>query len=251
VLLVQQAVGMAIAGAVIVAVGEGVPSERALVLSALGGLTGAIALGAFYRGLAVGTMSIVAPISASGVTLPVAVGIATGDRPSALQAAGLAITVVGIVLASREAEQVAEGRPGGTSRQSVLLALVAAVGLGLYFTLSDPAADESVLWLLLVARSTAVVVLGGAALVTRASVVMPPRDLRMLALVGVLDLAATGLYGLANTEGLLSIVAVVGSLYPVTTVLLARTILHERLARAQAAGVALAFTGVAAVAAGG
>jgi drug/metabolite transporter (DMT)-like permease len=250
VLLVGQAVGVAIAGAIIVAVGEGAPSGRAVLLSALAGAAGAIALGAFYRGLAVGTMSIVAPISASGVTLPVAVGIATGDRPSALQAAGLAITVVGIVLASREAEQVAEGRAGGTSRRSVALALVAAVGLGLYFTLSDPAADESVLWLLLVARTTAVVLLTGAAVAVRASVAMPPRDLGTLALIGVLDLTATGLYGLANTEGLLSVVAVVGALYPVTTVLLARTVLHERLARMQAAGVALAFTGVAAVAAG-
>jgi drug/metabolite transporter (DMT)-like permease len=231
-------------------VGEAVPSAEAVLLSALAGAAGAIALGAFYRGLAVGTMSIVAPISASGVTLPVAVGIATGDRPSALQAAGLAITVVGIVLAAREAEEDAAAA-GPVGRRSIVLALVAAVGLGLYFTLSDPAADESVLWLLLVARTTAVVLLAGAALATRTSVAVPPRDLGTLALVGVLDLTATGLYGLANTEGLLSVVAVVGSLYPVTTVLLARAVLHERLARVQAVGVMLAFTGVGAVAAGG
>ena len=240
---------MAIAGAIILAVGEALPSDRAILLSAAGGASGAIALGAFYRGLAVGTMSIVAPISASGVTLPVAVGIATGDRPSALTAVGLGLTVVGIVLAAREAEQ--EGVDAGPdARKSVLLALVAAAGLGLYFTLSDSPADESVLWLLLIARTTAVILLAGAALVTRARVAMPPRDLRTLALVGVLDLAATGLYGLANTEGLLSVVAVVGALYPVATVLLARAVLHERLARPQAVGVALAFSGVAAVAAG-
>jgi drug/metabolite transporter (DMT)-like permease len=79
----------------------------------------------------------------------------------------------------------------------------------------------------------------------------PRRDLGTIALIGVLDMGATGLYALANTEGLLSVVAVVGSLYPVTTVLLARFVLHERLRRAQALGVLLAFVGVAAVAGGG
>ena len=250
VLLVQQAVGVVIAGAIIFAVGEAVPSDEALAVSAACGVAGAIGLGAFYRGLAVGTMSVVAPISASGVTVPVAVGIATGDRPSTLQAIGLGLTVVGIVLAAREAEEDAAAR-GPDARKSIGLALIAAAGLGLYFTLSDSPADESVLWLLLVARSSAVVLLLGAALVTRSLAVPPRADAAPLVLVGVLDLAATGLYGLANTEGLLTIVAVLGSLYPVTTVLLARAVLHERLARGQAAGVALAFTGVAAVAAGG
>jgi drug/metabolite transporter (DMT)-like permease len=248
VLLVGQAAGVVIAGAIIAAVGEAAPGQRAIVLSALAGAAGAVALGAFYRGLAVGTMSIVAPISASGVALPVVVGVATGDRPTALQGVGLALTVTGVVLASREAEE--EALPD--ARRSVVLALVAATGLGLYFVLSDDAADESVLWLLLVARATAAVLLTGAALATRAFAepAPRPRELSTLVLVGVLDLAATGLFGIASTKGLISVVAVVGALYPVTTVLLARAVLGERLARGQAAGVALAFTGVAAVAAG-
>jgi len=248
VLLVQQAAGAAIATAVILAAGEGAPNDRAIVFSVLAGIAGAIALGAFYRALAVGTMSIVAPISASGVTLPVAVGIAGGDRPSALQAAGLAVTVLGVLLASRE---VHEGEAPEGARRSIGLALIAAVGFGAYFSLSDQAADESVLWLVLIARIAAIAVLTPIVLAARTSLRLSPRDGRALVFVGAVDLAATGLYGLANTEGLLSIVAVVGALYPVATVLLARFVLHERLRGAQTAGVVLAFTGVAAVAAGG
>lgn len=231
------------------AVGEHLPSGRTVLLAALAGAAAAFALGAFYRALAVGTMSVVAPISASGVTLPVAVGIATGDRPSALQAVGLALTVVGVVLASREG---GDGTARAASRTAVGLSLVAAIGIGAFFTISDAAADDSVLWLLVISRSTAVVVIAAVLVASRTRPAVPgARDLRTLVAVGALDLAATGLYGVANTKGLLSIVAVVGSLYPVTTVLLARFVLSERLRGVQAAGVALAFGGVAAVAGGG
>src|SRR3712207_6554778 len=97
ILLGQQAVALVLVAAIIVASGAAAPDQRGVVLSLCAGVFGALALGTFYRALAVGTMSIVAPISASGVTVPVVVGIATGDRPSALQAAGLAITVIGVV----------------------------------------------------------------------------------------------------------------------------------------------------------
>ena len=249
ILLGQQAFGVIVVGAVLVATAEGPPSGRAVALSLLAGLAGAVALGCFYRALAVGTMSVVAPISASGATLPVAVGIATGDRPSGLQAAGLAVTMIGVLLASREVHEGEATR--GAARTSILLALAAAIGFGLFFTLSDSAADESVLWLLLLGRAISVVVLAGAVLAVRERPVRPGRrDAGTIAVVGALDLLATGLYALANTEGLLAVVAVVGSLYPVTTVLLARFVLHERLRAGQAAGVLLAFLGVAAVAGG-
>jgi drug/metabolite transporter (DMT)-like permease len=244
----QQLAGAAIVGAVVVAAMEAPPSQRGLILSVLAGATGALALGVFYKALAVGTMSIVAPISATGVTLPVVVGLATGDRPSALQAVGLAVTAAGVVLASRE---VGIDAPA-SARRAIPLALVAALGFGTYFTLSDGAADESVLWLLLAGRATAVVLLG-LLLATRArrDARLPGRrDLLLIAGIGAMDLAATGLYGVANTHGPLSIVAIVGAIYPVTTVLLARVVLRERLQRSQAVGVALAFAGVAAVAGG-
>ena len=253
ILLGQQAIGVLVVGAVLLATLEDPPGTRAIVLSLLAGVAGAAALGCFYRALAVGTMSVVAPISASGATLPVAIGIATGDRPSALQAAGLAVTMVGVVLASRELSDGDAAR-GVAQRTSILLALAAALGFGTFFALSDAAADDSIVWLLFLGRAISVVLLAAVLVRVLRGGARPQRpgrrDVSGIALVGVLDLAATGLYALANTEGLLSVVAVVGSLYPVTTVLLARFLLHERLRPAQAAGVLLAFTGVAAVAGG-
>ena len=248
VLLGQQLTGVAIAGAIVLATGEPLPSTGTLLLAIAGGLAGAVALGSFYSGLAVGTMSIVAPIAASGVTVPVAVGVATGDRPSAIQAVGIAVCVAGIVLASREVHESDDSR--AASRRSIVFALGAAAGFGAYFTLADVVAEESVLWLLLAGRAAAVVAVAPV-LVARPPGLRPaPRDVRFLVLVGVLDLLATGLYALATNEGLLSIVAVAASLYPITTVLLARTVLGERLRAEQQAGVALALAGIAAVAAG-
>ena len=248
-LLGQQATALLIVGVVIAVVGEGLPGDRTIVLSLAAGVCGAIALGAFYRSLALGTMSIAAPISASGAVVPVMVGVATGDRPTVVQAVGLAITLTGVVLASREATAPGED-PSTDRRKSVLLALLAALFFGTYFSISDVAADESVLWLLALGRAAAVPLLVGVALVSGSLRRPARRDVVFVAGVGVADLIATGLYAVALTEGLLSIVAVVGALYPVTTVLLARAVLHERLQPVQAAGVALAFTGVAAVAAG-
>jgi drug/metabolite transporter (DMT)-like permease len=247
VLAFVEGTGFVLVLALIALESEPLPSTRALLLSLAAGLAGVLGLGAFYRALAIGTMSIVAPISATAVALPVVLGVATGDRLSAVTSAGLACAVVGVVLASREADE-GPGR-AAAGRASIALALAAAVGFGSYFALSDAAADESVLWLLVVARIVVLPVLAAIVLVRR-----PPRPTRpdALALVaaGTLDVSATGLYGLANTKGALSIVSVVGSLYPVTTVLLARAVLGERIRAVQTAGILAALAGVALIAAG-
>ncbi|HXS44457.1 MAG TPA: DMT family transporter [Solirubrobacteraceae bacterium] len=247
VLAFVEGTGFVLVLALIALESEPLPSTRALLLSLAAGLAGVLGLGAFYRALAIGTMSIVAPISATAVALPVVLGVATGDRLSAVTSAGLACAVVGVVLASREAD-AGTGR-AAAGRASIALALAAAVGFGSYFALSDAAADESVLWLLVVARVVVLPVLAAIVLVRR-----PPRPTRpdALALVaaGTLDVSATGLYGLANTKGALSIVSVVGSLYPVTTVLLARAVLGERIRAVQTAGILAALAGVALIAAG-
>jgi drug/metabolite transporter (DMT)-like permease len=247
VLAFVEGTGFVLVLALIALESEPLPSTRALLLSLAAGLAGVLGLGAFYRALAIGTMSIVAPISATAVALPVVLGVATGDRLSAVTSAGLACAVVGVVLASREADE-GTGR-AAAGRASIALALAAAVGFGSYFALSDAAADESVLWLLVVARVVVLPVLAAIVLVRR-----PPRPTRpdALALVaaGTLDVSATGLYGLANTKGALSIVSVVGSLYPVTTVLLARAVLGERIRAVQTAGILAALAGVALIAAG-
>jgi drug/metabolite transporter (DMT)-like permease len=247
VLLFVEGVGLAWVLGAIAASGEALPSGRAVAASLVAGAAGVIALGSFYRALAIGTMSVVAPISATGVILPVTVGVATGDALSLLVSAGLVITIVGVLLASREEHESADAAAAG--RLSLVLALLAALGFGSYFVLSDVAADESILWLLALARLVVVPVLAAVVLAARA-----PRpvagDAMPLVLAGTLDVAATGLYAVAATKGAISIVSVVGSLYPITTVLLARVVLHERLRPVQAAGVAAAFTGVALIVAG-
>ena len=219
---------------IIAATGEPLPGTRAALLAMVAGVAGVIALGCFYRALSIGTMSIVAPISATGVALPVVVGIATGDRLSTIVAAGLAVTVVG-----RRARlaRAATTTPSGPrpARLSVGLALVAAVGFGSYFVLSDAAADDSVLWLLVLSRIIPVPALA-ALRVARAGCARRPRAARsILVAAGTLDCGATALYGVANTKGALSIVSVVGSLYPVMTLILARAVLGERI-RPRAAG---------------
>jgi drug/metabolite transporter (DMT)-like permease len=162
-------------------------------------------------------------------------------------AIGLGVTFLGVVLASREQHDDAE--QAATGRLSIVLALVAAVGFGSYFVLSDAAADDSVLWLLVLARSIPVPALALFAWARR----MPApkgRTASTLVLAGTLDCSATALYAVANTKGALSIVSVVGSLYPVMTLLLARVVLGERIRRLQQVGVAAALTGVAMIAAG-
>jgi drug/metabolite transporter (DMT)-like permease len=247
VLCVVQGAGLVVVLAIILATGEPFPGERAVILSVVAGIGGVVALGCFYRALAIGTMSIVAPISATGVTLPVVVGIATGDRLSTIVAVGLAVTFVGVLLASREHHDDAQRAAAG--KLSIALALVAAVGFGSYFAMSDAAADDSVLWLLVLSRIIPVPAL---ALIAWQRGMPPPtgRTARTLVVAGTLDCGATALYAVANTKGALSIVSVVGSLYPVMTLILARAVLGERIRRLQQVGVVAALAGVAMIAAG-
>ena len=155
-----------------------------------------------------------------------------------------------MLLASRE--EVDELASGGPNRQAILLALAAAVGFGLYFTFADVAADGSVLWLLAAGRIVALPFVIALALRSSQPIIpAAPVDRAQHLLIGCADLTATWLYGLATTRGALSVVSVIGSMYPVITVLLARAVLKERLSRTQAAGVVLALAGVATVSAGG
>lgn len=248
VLLLIQGTGLALVLAVVLITREPFFADRADALSAAGsGLAGILSLGCFYRALAIGTMSVVAPISSAGVALPVVVGLLTGDRPSALAASGLALIVCGVVLASRESHDTVE--QAAASRTSILLALVAAVGFGGFFALSDAPSDASVLWTLALARASALPLVAAVVLVTRPP--LPPRRIALgLGAVGAVDLIATGFIAVANTKGDLSIVSVLGGMYPVATMLLAAAVLHERLQPPQLVGVVMALGGVAAVATG-
>jgi drug/metabolite transporter (DMT)-like permease len=250
VMLLSQGLALAI---LVVAVLAGAPTEHDAASTAWAasvGLLGLLGLLAFYRALAIGTMSIVAPISATGVAIPVLVGLASGERPGPLQVAGIALACAGVVLAAREApsDDVAARR---ASRASLGLALIAAIGFGTFFAGIDRAEETAdVAWVLLAARTADVALLVAAALVLRPPIPRAPVTLAAIAAVGVFDLLANLLFVLAAGRGLLSVIGVLGSLYPAVTVILARFVLHERLSRAQNAGVLITLAGVVALAAG-
>lgn len=248
VLVFSQAVGALLLAVIVAARGEGPPEPEYLLYGVLAGLSGLVGLAAFYRGMAVGAMAVVAPISATGAAIPVAVGISGGERPGALQAVGVAMALVGVVLAARE-----QAHDGAASRVAAGtgLALVAALGFGGFFVGLDAASDADVLWALLAARTCATVLLVGIAIAMRSKPELSSRDVRDVAAVGIFDVTANGLFAVASTEGLVSLVSVLSSLYPVVTIFLAALVLKERIRPSQAMGVALALAGVAAIASGG
>jgi drug/metabolite transporter (DMT)-like permease len=220
---------------------------RAFGIGALAGLGGGIGLAAFYKALAVGTMSIVSPLAACGAIIPFGIALATGERPSALAVGGALVALVGAVLAS--AEEHGSGDPG--RRQGALLAIVAAVALGLFIYSLGLAGDEGdTLSALFGARVGSLSILLSAALLTGAHLRIARRDLAAAVTLGLIDTGANALFVLASARGYLSIVSVLGSLYPVVTVLAAHVILTERISWPQRAGVALALGGVALVAYG-
>jgi drug/metabolite transporter (DMT)-like permease len=242
-----QATGLALVAAFVAVRGDGPPETRFFAFAALAGLAGAVGIGALYRGLAVGSMSIVAPITATGAVIPVAVGVGTGERPSGLQGAGLALALGGVVLAARQKE-------GEDLRASVAagvgLALVAALGIGSFLVALDAASEGGVAWALLVQRSVCLGLVLAAAVLVRPDFNVARLDMAPLVAIGALDMAANALFAVASTRGLVSVVSVVASLYPVTTVMLARLLLGERIAGAQQVGVAAALAGVVFITAG-
>lgn len=232
--------------------GEGPPSSSHVLAGLGAGVVGIAGLSAFFRALAIGTMSIVAPIASTGVALPVVVGLLGGDRPGPASSIGLALAVWGVVLASREEQDSA---PAGPRRQrlSVALAIVGALGFGSYFVLAERASSGDVAWALALSRIAAFPIIAGAALlvVRRGGGPRPgARALAAIAAIGLLDLGANALFNLASTLGELSSVAVASSLYPVVTVLLAAGLLGERVRGVQRTGVVMALAGVLLIAAG-
>jgi drug/metabolite transporter (DMT)-like permease len=243
VVLTSQAVGLLLVASYMLVRREPVPGGDFALFAPLSGLAGAIGLAAFYRGLAVGNMGVVAPISATAAVIPLAAGIASGDRPAGVQYLGLALALVGVVLASREEVS------GGTARGAGF-AMLSAVGFGFFFVGMDNASDADIGWAMLGNRITSFSLLLVAFLVLRARFLVRRADVPVLVTVGTLDITANGLFAIASTEGLVSLVSVLGSLYPLTTVALAAVVLGERPHRVAQVGVALALGGVVLIAAG-
>ncbi len=212
------------------------------------GVVGPLALAAFYRALAVGTMGVVAPVTALGVVVPVVAGLVGGESPSGLQLAGILAAVVGVVLASGPELRGGRAMP-------LVLAGLAAVGFGTVFLLlaegSGSGSLGSVVMTLLTMRLTTVLLMTGLMVGARRFELGVRRaDLPVLTVIGAFDVGANAAFAVASQSDLLSITAVLASLFPVVTVLLARQVHGERLAGLQLPGVGLALIGVLLLAGG-
>jgi drug/metabolite transporter (DMT)-like permease len=244
--LVMQTAGLATVALVLLVQRPALPSWEQAGWAVLGGLLGVVGLSAFYRGLAVGAMGIVGPLSTTAALVPLAYGLARGERPSTLQGIGVALTIVGVLGASLEPQSEGRGRQVGAG---VGLALLAAAGFGCSLLGLSKAAPGGITWAVVIMRLVAI-----PCFLALAFMLGPRRPTRhlwvLLVLCGIGDTLATLLFAAASTRGLLSVVAVLSSLYPVVIVVLAWSILHERVARPQLVGVALALVGVTLVSAG-
>ncbi|QJY45085.1 EamA family transporter [Pseudonocardia broussonetiae] len=229
----------------------GAPSAAALGIGALAGIAGASGLLLYFRGLAVGPMGVVAPLSAVvGAGLPLLVGLAGGERLGAVAVAGLVVALAAIVLATA-------GTRDAVAVRGILLGLASGAGFGLFFVGLDATPEGSGLWPLLAGRVVSVALLGlliAALCVRRGREAALGRATRgvvvLVAVSGVFDSLANVLFLLATRLGDLGVSAVLVSLYPVVVVLLARLVLHERLSTAQLTSAGLALTASALLALG-
>ena len=246
VLAVSQAVGLAGVALWVWLAGEPFPGLGELAPAAGAGVAGAVGLAALYRGLSVGAMGVVAPISAASPIVPLAVDAARGITPSALQWLGVALVLAGIAALSWEPASV----DGRRLAAGAGLAVVAALGFGLFVVGIDAGSDESAPWAVVAARSASVAIAVAAALLSSTSLRAPRRLLLLLVGVGVFDTGANVCVAFATTYGSAGVVAVLSALYPVVTVVLARLVLAERLTLGRRVGGGVAIAGAAFVAAG-
>jgi drug/metabolite transporter (DMT)-like permease len=247
VLTLSQPLGLVAVGVLLLVRGTPPPTADFVPFGMLAGVTGLVGLAAFYQAMAIGTISIVAPIGATSAVVPVVYGLATGERAAPVQVLGIGLALLGVVLASQP-QQAHAARDARQAALSVGLAVVAALAFGAFFIALHQASQQDVLWPAFVQRGTSSLLLLLTAAWLRPTLrVGWPHGPGLIG-VGLLDVAANILYAAASTTGLVSLAAMLSSLYPVVTVLLARVVLHERLSRLQQGGVASALLGIALIA---
>jgi drug/metabolite transporter (DMT)-like permease len=248
---ISQPVGLALVAAVVLLHHPEPPGGRFALYSAAAGVAGILGLAAFWRAMAVGTISVVAPLTSMSAVVPLAAGLARGERPSPLQLGGVVLGIFGVALVSWRPSD--DGAPRRGVAAGVGLACVAAVSFGVNVIFFRAAGDADVFWNVLVARASA------SALVVAALVVVARRQsdlavmsshFRAVAVIGVIDVTANILLAAASTTGLLSIVGVLISLHTVVTILLARIVLGERLAPLQKVGAVAALLAAASMSTG-
>ncbi|MFE0455012.1 DMT family transporter [Streptomyces sp. NPDC058914] len=254
VVVVSQTIAAAVLGLIVLATGGWSEAGPRLWFAVAAGVVGPVALLSFYQALALGPMGVVSPLATLSVAVPVSVGLFLGERPGPAQLAGIAVAVLGVVLAGGP-----QLRGAPVQRRAVLLTLVAALGFGTVFVLiTEASTTVTGLFLALFVQRVTNVAVGGAALyvaVRRGAPALSGDGLRRsslpaFAFVGLADVAANGTYAVAAQHGPVTVAAVLASLYPVVTALAALGFLRERLRAIQAAGAGLALVGTVLLAAG-
>lgn len=246
------------------------PSRSDLIWGALAGLGGAAGITLLYRGLAIGRMSLVSPITAVvAAIVPLAAGLLAHERPSVPALVGVVIALVAVVLVSttdmpgEPASNAAPGLVGSPGQRNtanavrtwwlqpgLIEAVLSGIGIGIFYVLIARTSHHAGLWPLACSRSASMGILIALALVSKRSLSPQRGSLVAIVFAGVLDMVANALFLIATRFGMLSIVAVLASLYPASTVLLARIILHEKLSRLQLVGVACALIAIGLISAG-
>jgi drug/metabolite transporter (DMT)-like permease len=240
VLLVSQPPTLLLIVAVVFLRGVPIAPGPWIVFGVIAGLVGLVGLSAAYRGMAIGVVSVVSTIAATGPVIPIVVGLVLGERPSVLQFGGITVTLAGIALLAFDRRPQA----GGKLVPGVGLALLAALAFGVFLVAIRYASRPDPVWGVLATRTGSVSALLVLGLVFRSRIKVASTDVPSLLAVGVLDVSADVFFAFATTVGLLSIVSILSSLYPVATVILARIVLTERMVRVQQVGIVLALAGV-------
>ena len=221
-------------GSIVFFRGKGLPGNLSLLWAVLGGLAGIVAMILLYRGMAVGNMSIIAPISATGVIMPVIVGTLLGDKLTPLQTMGIMAGILGTILAAMEKDDKAGVR---RKADGVGLAIGAAFAVGIFFIVMDRASEADPFWAALIMRVSYGLFLLPIMLTLRPSFKVSRSHYPAIITLGTVDALAGFCFALATTIGMLSVVAVIGALYPVVTIALSVVFLSERPQKIQTLGV--------------
>jgi drug/metabolite transporter (DMT)-like permease len=229
---------------------QAAPGRADVLWGALAGVAGGGGVALLYRALAIGVMAVVAPTTAvCAVVIPVFVSVMLGERPPAMTFAGIALAIVAIVLVSQSGDggSGTQGEADERRTRAFFLAVLSGVVIGFFFVALSRTSSQAGLWPLVVARTVSVALFAVLAFWTSRSIRIPTAILGIVVAGGALDMLANFLYLLASRAGPLSVVVTLASLYPASTVLLARLVLHERLSARQWVGVMCALVAVAVI----
>ncbi|HZR10638.1 MAG TPA: DMT family transporter [Myxococcales bacterium] len=241
-----QGVGLVLVAAALPLFPAELPSAIGALWGIGAGVTGAGGVALLYYGFKVGRMSVVAPVTAvCSITIPVLAALGLGERPGPLAVGGILVAIVSVALISRH-DDPAAATP--VRDRSVAIALASGVAIGAFLVCLARAGSASGLWPLLIARAASTLVLVAAARLANVSLAIPRGASAAVAGCGAIDVLANALYLLAVREGPLGLIATLASLYPASTVLLARVVLGERLRPVQSVGLGCAAAAIVLIA---